>query len=121
MQPSASPPVGQPVIATLHHRGNCLQVDDNSWPLQSLRYPNLTVTAYAPDAIYTHEDVAALARYAFERGITIVPEFDGGCKRRSAWDVCMRLAATHACRSAAYLLLMQCLPTLTRGPLRCLS
>lgn len=102
-----------------------LQVDDNSWPLQSTRYPNLTVTAYAPDAVYTHEDIAALTRYAFERGISIVPEFDG--------ERCDALTALHAVAAvgvhqnhtraltAAKFLLVQCLPMPTRGLLRCPS
>jgi hexosaminidase len=51
-------------------------VDDNSWPLQSLRYPNFTRGAYEPAAIYTHQDVREIADYAWERGISITPEFD---------------------------------------------
>lgn len=51
-------------------------VDDDSWPLQSLTYPNFTLGAYEPAAIYTHQDIKNVAEYAFERGITIVPELD---------------------------------------------
>jgi len=51
-------------------------VDDNSWPLQSTTYPNFTLGAYAPSAVYTHADVENIVQYAWERGISIVPEFD---------------------------------------------
>lgn len=51
-------------------------MDDNSWPLQSVRYPNFTVGAYAPTAIYTHADVTTITDAAWERGIMVVPEFD---------------------------------------------
>jgi hexosaminidase len=51
-------------------------VDDNSWPLYSQTFPNLTLGAYAPDAIYYHEDITSIVQYAWERGIRIVPEFD---------------------------------------------
>ena len=51
-------------------------VDDDSWPLQSLTYPNFTLGAYEPAAIYTHQDIKDIAAYAFERGITLVPEWD---------------------------------------------
>ena len=51
-------------------------VDDNSWPLQSLAFPLFTLGAYEPAAIYTHQDIKEIAEYAFERGITLVPELD---------------------------------------------
>jgi hexosaminidase len=54
-------------------------VDDNSWPLYSETYPNFTIGAYAPDAIYVHSDLQEIVQYAFNRGISIVPEFDGMC------------------------------------------
>lgn len=52
-------------------------VDDQSWPLVSKTYPNFSASgAYAPDAIYTPDDVATIVSYAFDRGILIIPEFD---------------------------------------------
>jgi len=44
--------------------------------LYSESYPNFTIGAYAPEAVYKHADVQELVAYAFERGISIVPEFD---------------------------------------------
>lgn len=58
--------------------------DDNSWPLVSETYPNFTVGAYTPQAIYTHADVSAIVQYAWERGISIIPEFDGPA-HATAW------------------------------------
>jgi hexosaminidase len=51
-------------------------VDDESWPLYSATLPLLTQSAFSPDAIYTHADVQTVVRYAWERGITVIPEFD---------------------------------------------
>lgn len=59
-------------------------VDDQSWPLQSTTYPNFTLGAYAPDAVYTHADVSTVVQAAWERGIIIVPEFDGPA-HATAW------------------------------------
>ena len=52
-------------------------VDDNSWPLYLESYPLFTKGAYAPDAIYSHADIQQIVQYAFDRGIRIIPEFDG--------------------------------------------
>lgn len=52
-------------------------VDDNSWPLYLESYPLFTNGAYAPDAIYSHQDIQQIVQYANDRGIRIIPEFDG--------------------------------------------
>lgn len=60
-------------------------VDDESWPLESSTYPRFSEAgAYAPDAVYTHADVQEIVQYAYERGISVVPEFDGPA-HASAW------------------------------------
>jgi hexosaminidase len=51
-------------------------VDDDSWPLQSVRYPLFTKGAYEKAAIYTHADVQTIVQYAWQRGIQVIPEFD---------------------------------------------
>jgi hexosaminidase len=51
--------------------------DDESWPLVSTLYPAFSDEgAYAPDALYSHADVAAVVNFAHDRGILVIPEFD---------------------------------------------
>ncbi|KAG0099310.1 hypothetical protein BGZ93_008145 [Podila epicladia] len=52
-------------------------LDQQSYPLVSKRYPDLTAKgAERADRIYSIEDVASIIRYGEERGIRILPEFD---------------------------------------------
>lgn len=47
-------------------------------PFESASFPNVSeLGALAPDAVYRSTDVAAIVRVAADRGIRIVPEFDG--------------------------------------------
>jgi hexosaminidase len=59
-------------------------VDDNSWPLVSTTLPLMSRGAYAPEATYSHADLADIVSYAFERGIRVMPEFDMPA-HASAW------------------------------------
>jgi hypothetical protein len=52
-------------------------VDDESWPLWSETFPNFVKAAYTKDSVYTHNDIKDIVAYAFERGISITPEFGG--------------------------------------------
>jgi hexosaminidase len=52
-------------------------VDDQSYPLQSLRYPKLTENGrYTKDHVYTQNDVKNIIKHARLRGIRVIPEFD---------------------------------------------
>ncbi|KAL7291143.1 hypothetical protein TKK_0015060 [Trichogramma kaykai] len=52
-------------------------VDDNSFPYESLRYPELAQKgAYHPSMIYRVEDVARVVEHARRRGIRVLPELD---------------------------------------------
>ena len=52
-------------------------LDDNSWPLVSTTLPRMSEKgAYSPEAVYSHSDITDIVRYAWERGIRVVPEFD---------------------------------------------
>ncbi|KAI4504409.1 hypothetical protein M0802_000880 [Mischocyttarus mexicanus] len=52
-------------------------VDDNSFPYQSSRYPNLSAMgAYHSSMVYTPNDIQRIVDYARLRGIRVMPEFD---------------------------------------------
>ncbi|XP_035226677.1 beta-hexosaminidase subunit beta-like, partial [Stegodyphus dumicola] len=52
-------------------------IDDQSFPLESKIYPNLTeLAAYSPKHVYTHKNIRDIIRYARYRGIRVIPELD---------------------------------------------
>ncbi|RKP08074.1 N-acetylhexosaminidase [Thamnocephalis sphaerospora] len=52
-------------------------VDAQSFPLASEALPELSEKgAYAPDLVYTRQDVDRVVQYARDRGIRVIPEFD---------------------------------------------
>lgn len=52
-------------------------VDDEAFPYQSRRYPNLSEAgAYDATHIYSQADIADLIEFARQRGIRVFVEFD---------------------------------------------
>ena len=51
--------------------------DDQSFPFESLKYPNLTERGrYSRVHVYKQEDMRKLVDHARFRGIRVIPEFD---------------------------------------------
>lgn len=52
-------------------------VDDQSFPFESLKYPNLTANGrYSEAHVYTQAEIKDLINHARLRGIRVIPEFD---------------------------------------------
>jgi len=52
-------------------------VDAQSFPIESPTYPDLAEAgAWAPEAVYTTEDIEGIVQYGLYRGVRVVPEFD---------------------------------------------
>ena len=55
-------------------------LDDPAWPMQTTSFPGFTAPGssgpYASVAVYSLEDQARVARYAWERGVAILIEYD---------------------------------------------
>lgn len=51
-------------------------IDDQSFPLASETFPELSKSAFKPDMVYTRQDVQIIILYAALRGIRVIPELD---------------------------------------------
>ena len=52
--------------------------DDDSWPMYSKSYPDLTkYSAFSPNEIYTIDMAKEIVQYGNVRGIKVIPEIEG--------------------------------------------
>ncbi|EFA83915.1 beta-N-acetylhexosaminidase [Heterostelium album PN500] len=50
--------------------------DGQSFPASSVTYPNLTMGAWAPEAVFSVDDIKEVVAYGKSLGVRVVPEFD---------------------------------------------
>ena len=51
-------------------------VDAESFPVNSYKYPHLSDGAWSRNLVYQQNDLITVVKYANQRGIRVVPEFD---------------------------------------------
>ncbi|KAK5822483.1 putative beta-N-acetylhexosaminidase naga [Linnemannia elongata] len=59
--------------------------DNQSWPVEIKKYPQMTKDAYSPREVYTQKDIAAVIKYGRERGVRVMPELDMPGHSSSGW------------------------------------
>ncbi|KAF9422285.1 hypothetical protein BGZ76_003799, partial [Entomortierella beljakovae] len=59
--------------------------DNQSWPVEIKKHPQMTKDAYGPRAIYTQNDIRSLIRYGRERGVRVYPEIDMPGHSAAGW------------------------------------
>ncbi|KAG0270950.1 hypothetical protein BGZ96_006099, partial [Linnemannia gamsii] len=59
--------------------------DNQSWPVEIKKYPQMTKDAYSPREVYTQKDIAAIIKYGRERGVRVIPELDMPGHSSSGW------------------------------------
>jgi hexosaminidase len=61
-------------------------VDTQSWPLElAVSYPEMSLDAYSPVAVYSAADVRHVVQYGYFRGVRVVPEIDMPAHANSGW------------------------------------
>lgn len=62
-------------------------IDQQSFPFVSERVPNLTrFGAYSSDQVYYKDEIKGLVMYARQRGVLLLPEFDGPAHASQGWQ-----------------------------------
>ncbi|WEJ96767.1 woronin body major protein [Yamadazyma tenuis] len=59
--------------------------DTVSWPLEVKAYPQMINDAYSPEESYSQQDVSNLVKYAYARGVRIVPEIELASHANAGW------------------------------------
>ncbi|KAF9922875.1 hypothetical protein FBU30_006993 [Linnemannia zychae] len=59
--------------------------DNQAWPVEIKKYPQMTKDAYSPREVYTQKDIASLIKYGRDRGVRVMPELDMPGHSSSGW------------------------------------
>ncbi|KAF9909231.1 hypothetical protein BX616_011252 [Lobosporangium transversale] len=59
--------------------------DNQAWPVEIKKHPQMTKDAYSPREIYTQKDIKELIRYGRERGVRVYPELDVPGHSAAGW------------------------------------
>ncbi|KAG0233088.1 hypothetical protein BGX31_004946 [Mortierella sp. GBA43] len=59
--------------------------DNQSWPVEIKKYPQMIKDAYSPREVYTQKDIKELIRYGRERGVRVYPELELPGHAASGW------------------------------------
>ncbi|KAG0207326.1 hypothetical protein BGX33_006907 [Mortierella sp. NVP41] len=70
--------------------------DNQAWPVEIKKYPQMTKDAYSSREIYTQKDVLAVIKYGRERGVRVYPEIDMPGHSSSGWQQVDKKAVTCA-------------------------
>lgn len=60
-------------------------IDSQSWPVEVLRYPNMTKDAFSRTEVYTHSDIKDVVEFAKARGVRVIPELDMPGHANAGW------------------------------------
>ncbi|KAG0366000.1 hypothetical protein BGZ54_005951 [Gamsiella multidivaricata] len=59
--------------------------DNQSWPVEIKKYPQMTKDAYSPREIYSQKDIKEIIRYGRERNVRVIPELDMPGHSAAGW------------------------------------
>ncbi|CAH2353548.1 beta-hexosaminidase [[Candida] railenensis] len=60
--------------------------DSQSWPIEIIKYPEMTEDAYSAREVYTQQDIKDVVAYGKVRGVRIIPEIDMPGHSRAGWQ-----------------------------------
>lgn len=60
--------------------------DSQSWPIEIMKYPEMTEDAYSVREVYTQQDIRDVVAYGKVRGVRIIPEIDMPGHSRAGWQ-----------------------------------
>ncbi|KAF9113746.1 hypothetical protein BGX27_000851 [Mortierella sp. AM989] len=70
--------------------------DNQAWPVEIKKHPQMTNDAFSPREIYTQADIRSLIKYGRERGVRVYPEIDMPGHSTSGWQLVDKKAVTCA-------------------------
>ncbi|KAF9960077.1 hypothetical protein BGZ70_008687 [Mortierella alpina] len=70
--------------------------DNQAWPIEIKKHPQMTKDAYSSREIYTQKDVVELIKYGRDRGVRVYPEIDMPGHSSAGWQQVDKKAVTCA-------------------------